>query len=134
MKVFGDTSGFLAVLDADDPNHTKATNVWSYMGAQAALVVTSNYVVVETTALLHHRGGISQVRRFYEDVLGITAVQWIDTGIHATAFGELLKGSRRGPSIVDLTSFILMRQRGLRLALAFDRHFVERGFRLPLTS
>ena len=131
MIVFGDTSGFLAFLDADDPNHNEAVGVWRYLASEAALIVTSNYVVVESVSLLHHRGGIGQVRRFHDDLLGVTAVEWIDSATHAAAFAELLGGSRRGPSLVDLTSFQLMKQRGLRQALAFDRNFAERCYLPP---
>ena len=69
MSVFGDTSGFLALLVEADPHHVAAREAWRGLIENDQEVITTNYVVVETIALLHRRFGITGARRFAEDVL-----------------------------------------------------------------
>ena len=53
---------------------------------------------------------------------------WVDESVHASAVASLLAAGRRGLSLVDCTSFELMRRNGLDEALALDRDFVDQGF------
>jgi len=125
---FGDTSGLLAFLDSADPNHPEAVRLWQTARGRRESIVTTNYVVVETVALLHHRFGVRAVRLFCDEVLPAMSVEWISPGIHQVALAALLASSRRGAGLVDLTSFEVMRRIGLTEAIAFDRHFADRGF------
>ena len=61
MSVFVDTSALYAVLDADDGKHSPACAEWQRLLLNSSLV-TTNYVLVETTALLQHRLGVEAVR------------------------------------------------------------------------
>lgn len=128
MSLFVDTSTFYALLDADDQYNRSAAKAWTSVNDAGRQLVTSNYVVVETCALVHNRLGLPVVRRFREDVLPVVAVCWIDEAIHDLAFDHLLISGRRGLSIVDCVSFVLMHELGIREVLAFDRHFREEGF------
>lgn len=58
MTTFVDTSAFYALLDADDQNHVQARSVWPRLLEQAGRLFCSNYVVVETIALVQHRLGL----------------------------------------------------------------------------
>jgi len=40
----------------------------------------------------------------------------------------LISANLRKLSLVDCTSFVLMRRLGVETAFAFDQHFVEQGF------
>lgn len=55
-------------------------------------------------------------------------VEWIDPEIHSAAMESFLKASRRRLSLVDCTSFEIMRRRDIRRAFAVDGHFPEHGF------
>lgn len=57
------------------------------------------------------------------------SVTWVDAELHRAALEATLGGSR-DVSLVDHTSFVLMRRRNLRRAFAFDDHFVWEGFAL----
>ena len=89
---------------------------------------TSNYVLLETTALLQHRFGIEAVRLFQNDILPVVEAVWVDEAIHAQALSALLVANRRRLSLVDCSSFELMHRLGLELAFTFDPHFREQGF------
>lgn len=129
MSVFVDTSAFYAVLDGDDARHTEARGAWERLLAARDPLHTTNYVLVETLALMQARIGLDCVRAFSADILPVLSVFWIDEGSHRSAHHALLAASRRDLSLVDCASFEAMRRLGLRDAFCFDPHFAEQGFR-----
>ena len=129
MRAFVDTSAFLAFLDADDKNHQKARKVWADLIDSDAALFCSNYVLVETFALVQHRLGIEAVRTFNDDVLPLISIKWIDDPIHKAGLSAMLAVNKRKLSLVDCVSFETMRQLELNIAFTFDRHFAEQGFR-----
>jgi uncharacterized protein len=90
--------------------------------------VTSNYVLLETTALVQKRLGFDAVTTLHADVLPVVQVEWMDPALHQAAAAILITMRRRDLSLVDCTSFELMRRLGLRAVFGFDRHFAEQGF------
>lgn len=128
MKVFTDTSAFYAVLDRDDQNHIRAKETWIGLIDSNNLCVTSNYVILETLALLQNRIGISAARGFQEDLIPILLVEWVDAVTHNAAVSALLAASKRKLSLVDCSSFEIMRRTGIKSVFAFDPHFREQGF------
>ena len=130
MSVFVDTSALFAVLDGDDQNHAQARQTWANLIGQAEELVCTNYILVETSALVQHRLGMEAVRVLEEDVAPILIVEWVDEGTHAAGVAALLTAARRPLSLVDCVSFETMRRLGLRTAFAFDEHFAEQGFEL----
>ena len=125
--VFADTSGFYAVLDRDDSNHGRAKAAWERLLRQASLL-TTNYVLVETTALVQHRLGLTALRAFSSDILPLLQVEWVSESRHRAALEALLAAARKKLSLVDCVSFQTMRDCGLRSAFCFDAHFREQGF------
>lgn len=128
MRVFVDTSALYAVLDADDRMHDQAKRTWRELLDASARILTSNYVLVETIALLQHRLGIEAVRVFNGDVVPALETVWVETQAHQAACSALLTAGRRRLSLVDCVSFEVMRKAGIELAFAFDPHFAEQGF------
>ncbi len=128
MSVFVDTSAFFAVLDADDANHGAALTAWTRLLSEREDLHTTNYVIVETSALLQSRLGLDALREFAADVLPIVDVHVVDEGQHRSAFHALLVASRGKLSLVDCASFECMRRAGLDRAFCFDPHFTEQGF------
>ena len=129
-EVFIDTSAFYAVLDADDEVHAQARVEWTGLIRDGGPLVTSNYVCVETCALVQARLGMDAVRVLFDDMLPIVTVVMLDETLHTNAIATLLGANRRNLSLVDCTSFAVMRQRGTVRAFAFDQHFAEQGFQL----
>ncbi|MHB0935697.1 MAG: type II toxin-antitoxin system VapC family toxin [Armatimonadota bacterium] len=128
--IFVDTSAFYAVITHTDPMHANAAARWTNIVTDPSMTgVTSNYVVVETISLLQNRKGISAVQVFTRDMLPAVNVLWVDEAIHQIGSNALLMAGNNGPSLVDCTSFALMRAHGITRAFAFDRHFTAQGFR-----
>jgi predicted nucleic acid-binding protein len=128
MSVFLDTSAIVAVIDRTDANHAKADRFWRSVLAGEEPLVTSNYVIVETFALVQHRIGLEAVRDLTRDVLPVLTIRWLGEEQHVAATAAVLAAGRRRLSLVDCTSFEVMKDLGIRRCFAFDPHFREQGF------
>jgi uncharacterized protein len=128
MNVFIDTSAFYALLDRDDQYHKRAKEVWINLITSNKLCATSNYIIVETFALLQSRLGMGAVRGFQEELLPVLLVNWIDAEIHNAAVSAFLAAAKRNLSLVDCSSFEIMRRMSIKAVFAFDPHFKEQGF------
>ena len=128
MTVFVDTSAFSAIIDDRDPNHGRARSALTDLVASEAPLTTHEYVVVETTALVQRRLGLEALRRFVDDLLPLVEVAWVDEALHGEAREALLAAGRRNVSLVDWTSFLVMRRLGVRQAFSFDPDFGVEGF------
>lgn len=62
MSTFVDTSALLAVLDASDVAHKVADRIWRRLIESDERLVSTNYVLVETFALVQRRLGLPAVR------------------------------------------------------------------------
>ena len=130
MSIFIDTAAFLAVLNANDRFHALARDTWSEILLSDQDLFSSNYVILETTALLQHRFGLEALRLFENDILPVVEIMWVDRVIHDQSMSALLAANRRDLSLVDCTSFIIIRQTGMDNVFTFDAHFREQGFDL----
>ncbi len=128
MSVFVDTSALLATLNAGDENHARAARSFRGLVEGDEPLVTTSYVLVETTALLQHRFGLAAVRRFEDDLAPVLDVVWVERDLHEEGRAALLTAGRRDLSLVDCVSFACMRRLGVLRAFHFDRHFREQGF------
>ena len=91
-------------------------------------LITNNYVLVETFALVQNRLGIEAVRTFQEDILPLLKTVWINELDHKMGIQKLLATGRRKLSLVDCVSFETMRQFEIKTAFVFDSDFAEQGF------
>lgn len=128
MQVFVDTTAFYALVDSIDANHQAAVALWTAWGEQYHRYITSNYVLLESFSLIQRRHGLALARYFYDRIAPACDVEWITSQIHQTAVNSLLVAHRRQLSLVDCTSFTLMRALGLQQVFTFDQHFAEQGF------
>ena len=130
MTIFVDTSALLALLDADDRNHSITKQVWEEMVRNEERLKCLNYILIETFALVQHRLGMDAVRTLQEDILPLVSVEWMDEQNHYSSVLALLVADRRGLSLVDCASFETMRRLGVNTAFTLDRHFDQQGFRV----
>jgi len=128
MTFFIDTSGFLSILDADDESHPRAKAKWEDLISKGATLVCSNYILVETFALIQHHIGMEAVRAFQEDIVPLITIEWVNEPIHQTGVMSMLAADKKRLSLTDCISFNMMRRLGIKSAFAFDRHFKEQGF------
>ena len=128
MICYVDTSAFLATLSADDKNHISAKQQWTELILAEATLVCSDYVLLESLALIQHRIGLAAVRVFHEDIFPLLSIEWVDESTYRAGIASVFTAARRDLSLVDCVSFEIMRRLGIRSAFAFDNHFKEQGF------
>ncbi len=128
MTTFVDTSALFAVLDADDQNYLPANQTWEELVTQDEVLICTNYILLESFALVQHRLGIGAVRTLQEDILPLVNVEWMDSQTHNSSVMALLVADRRRLSLVDCASFVTMRRLALSTVFTFDHHFEELGF------
>lgn len=134
MSLFVDTSAILAIIDADQPRHRDVVEAFDLAIDTSDSLFTSNYVLVETFALVQRCLGLAASRDLAASFVPLLNTLWVDESIHQTALSALLAVGRRSLSLVDCTSFELMRRHGLTQALALDRDFQQQGFQVTPAS
>ena len=128
MTVFVDTSAIYASLVVADDEHLEASAALAALRARRESLVTTNYVLLEVSALLEARVGHSATREFHLDYAPLLRTHWVGQSVHERAVAIYAVGGRGNPSLVDVTSFEVMRQLAIDTAFAFDRHFERQGF------
>jgi uncharacterized protein len=127
-SVFADTGYWVALLDPKDQLHSSAIEVSRTLGKRR--IVTSEMVLAEFLNLLAVPALREQAGEAVEQLLRNPNVEVIpQTGLQ---FRDALTFYRMRPdkawSLTDCASFVIMQQRNLKEALAFDHHFEQAGF------
>jgi len=127
--IFVDAGYLIALVRARDRLHRRAA-LWAHTMAVSERLLTTEYVLCEAI------NGLSRVPERRRAHLLIDSIE-------ASPLWELVTGSagwfRQGLemhrqysdkdwSITDCISFLVMRERGILLALTHDRHFEQAGF------
>jgi len=129
---FADTSGWGAWADSHERFHAMATAAFGGCWQHGDRVVTTNWVLVELTALLTSplRVPKAQQIQLLNDIRadpGVLIVT-IDTGLEAAAWNLWQSRSDKEWTLADCASFVVMQQRGLTEAITADHHFEQAGF------
>ena len=127
--IFLDTSAIYAWADAADANHHTAVQYLQAILNRGEDLLTHNYVLLESIALVQARLGLPAATKLARDSK-VFIVEWIDDELHAAGIRELERVKKRQVSLVDHISFIVMRRRSVDVAFAFDPDFASSGFRL----
>ncbi len=125
--IFLDTSAIYALADKADTNHLTAYGKFESVLKSGETFLVHNYILLESVALLQARLGLPSTILFLKDAKSFE-VEWVDLDLHEEAEKELERIGKRGISLVDCTSFIVMRRRGIDKAFAFDPDFRDWGF------
>jgi predicted nucleic acid-binding protein len=127
--IFLDTSVIYALADQSDPFHPTARRRFEALLEAGEEILTHNYVLVEAMALIQSRLGLAAALRLARDSHAFD-VEWVAEVTHQEAVRRLARRARRQVSLVYQVSFLIMRRRGIGVALAFDPDFEREGFHL----
>lgn len=130
MSVFVDTSALYALLVRTEEGHSEISTAFASLLDLNRRLVTSNYVMVETAALLQRRFGLAAVHDLQSRIVPLLTIRWIGEVQHRRAMERLLRTDRRRLSLVDCSSFVIMDADGIAEALALDRDFEAAGYRV----
>jgi len=129
---FVDTAGFMMLADASDPDHERAKAFRDDWLEQGGVLVSTDYVLDETLTLVRMRLGLDAAESFWNAVEGSSRLRWepIDGARAERARRWFFRWRDKAFSFTDCTSFVVMKERKLRIALTSDRHFAQAGFQL----
>lgn len=120
MSLFIDTSIWYAAADHSEDVNARAREILS---AGEALV-TTDHVLIETWTLIHHRLGRRAAEKFWKGMReGVAIVESATVADLETAWQIGLSYRDQDFSIVDRTSFAVMRRLGIDRAASLDDHF-----------
>ena len=128
MTLFVDTSALYALLVASESDHDRVVRAFDSALRDGRLLVSSNYIQLETTALLQRRFGLQSVRDLERGIAPLLRILWVSEEVHRRALSLLLRADQQALSLVDCVSFVLMEREGIQCALALDAGFERQGF------
>jgi predicted nucleic acid-binding protein len=123
--VLWDSSAVLALLDADDADHELAAKTARDIAKERRPSFITNYVEVETHALLLRKLGRALAREWL--LAGGLPVVRASPDEESRAKEILERYSDKDWSLCDAISFAVIASRGVGLAFSFDRHFLQFG-------
>lgn len=130
MKVFIDTSAFCALVNARDKDHSLSKKIMKMLIRRDAELFTSNFILDETYTLLKVRADTKRAIEFMDKIeKKDTKVFHVSEEIEKKAKSIFKKYADKEFSFTDCTSFVLIEDKGLNGAFAFDDHFKEYGFK-----
>lgn len=131
MKLFVDTSAFVAVVDHADQFHRSAKTFIDALPEHTQLI-TSNYVLDEMVTRLRMTAGVEIAIRAVERVWGDDRyrVHTIDRAIEEEALKRLRKYAEHRLSFTDCTTAVLLEQLEMDRIFAFDEDFRKLGYHL----
>jgi len=128
-----DTSALFAVGTAEDRFHGEAIRALEALRESGEDLLVHAYVLGETFALLHRRMGLGAALEASDAVSDVTTVP-VDRRLHDRGIAWLREHPGIRTSLVDAVSFVVMKERGIEEAFAFDPDFEKAGFRLYRAS
>ena len=115
-------------MDSSDQYHKKAKRSWNTLLTKETMLISNNYIVLETGALVQNRLGFQATALLYKDILAVVDILWVEEATHQMAYELWLSLGRRNLSLVDCVSFVTMRSGQIETIFGYDRHFEEQGF------
>ncbi len=130
MKVFIDTSAWLALEDRSDQFHSQAVKIADSLKKEHIPWITSEYVFLETVTLIRLRVSHHAAILFGEALLQsrLVEVVEIDAALRQKTWQAFKQYSDKKFSLVDCSSFALMREFNLTRVFSFDHHFDQMSF------
>jgi len=131
--VFIDTWGWLALGHRRDPRHQEVKAFYGALQEEGALCYTTDYVLDELITLLFRREVFEEAVHFVEGTFqaveeGRLIVERITSERFSSAW-RLRKRLQDKPKIsfTDLTSMVIMKEKGIKRVLTEDEHFLQVG-------
>jgi predicted nucleic acid-binding protein len=132
MRLFVDTSAWLALNDKNDQYHAEAVSRSAKVKQQKIQLIISEYVFDETITIIRYRVSHRAAVIFGDALMSSTIVSIEDVTDEERLKAWVLfkKYGDKELSFTDCTSFALMMKLKLQKAFAFDDHFKQIGFEL----
>jgi predicted nucleic acid-binding protein len=130
--IFIDTGPFLARYLKRDQYHEQSLLIWGELASSKQQTFTSNFVLDELFTLLGRKADYDFAAKQAIIILSSTHLNILrpDIATEKAAVSHFKKFADQQVSYTDCISFALMKQRGIKKAFTFDRHFEMANFKL----
>jgi uncharacterized protein len=130
MRLFVDSSYWIALELTDDQNHHTAQAHWSSLNLANTGLVTTTYIFDESITFLNSRGAHQTAVNLGESILLSPRIELIhvDEDLFFEGWKSFQQYSDKKFSLTDCISFIVMHRNSLNISLTFDKHCVQAGF------
>jgi uncharacterized protein len=130
MRLFVDTSAWLALNNKNDQYHDEAVSKITKVRQQKILLVTSEYVFDESVTIIRYRISHRAAVAFGDALINsnVASIEDITDEERLKAWVLFKKYRDKDLSFTDCTSFALMVKLKLQKAFSFDNHFKQVGF------
>jgi uncharacterized protein len=130
MKVFVDTSAWVAYFDKKDTNHESALKIWQQLKQEKAILCTTDYILDEMLTLLKIRANSDAVLIAVNAIIQSPSTEliWVKEKLFMGALKLFEKYKDHRFSFTDCTSFEVMKTSSIQKAFAFDADFLKAGF------
>ena len=120
MSIFVDTSAWFAAANPEDEYNSRAQQIL----ASGEPLVTTDHVLAETWTLIRNRIHYRAANRFWGELRnGIAHIEPVGLADLEAAWQIGLDWKDQDFSLIDRTSFAVMRRLGIEQAASFDDHF-----------
>jgi len=129
---FVDSGAWIALALSRDPLHRPAREQWEALRGAGARLHTSVPVVIETFTFLDRNAtrDVALAWRQSIEQPGLASILPCELDDLRQAWEFFGRPDLHKLSLVDATSFVIMRRARIGLAYTFDHHFAVAGFRL----
>ncbi|MBF0209692.1 MAG: type II toxin-antitoxin system VapC family toxin [Desulfamplus sp.] len=124
-------SGYLIALEAlDDQNHKAASIYWQQLCKSLPKLLTTSYVFDEIITFFNNKARHQKATELGRNILESNSIilLHIDEPLFYKSWEYFQQHQDKSYSFTDCTSFVVMKQRKIKSALTFDRHFKQAGF------
>lgn len=130
--VFVDTGAWIALALTRDPLHARARAAWEQLLGAGVRFHTSVPVVLETFTFLDRHAARDVALAWKDSLETVPRFRVLPSTVKdlEQAWPYFDRPDLHKLSAVDAVSFVLMAQRRIRVAFAFDSHFAAAGFRM----
>lgn len=130
--VFVDTGAWIALALTRDPLHARARETWDRLLGEGVRFHTSVSVVMETFTFLDRHASRAVALTWKASLEAVPRLKRLPCTVKdlERAWVYMERPDLRKLSAVDAVSFVLMKERRIRTAFAFDSHFAAAGFRM----
>ena len=130
--VFVDTGAWIALALTRYPLHARARATWEELLGAGVSFRTSLPVVLETFTFLDRNAARTAALAWKDSLETVAQLKVVPASLKDldAAWTYFDRPDLHELSAVDALSFVLMTERRIRVAFAFDSHFAAAGFRM----
>ncbi|HKP54672.1 MAG TPA: PIN domain-containing protein [Chloroflexia bacterium] len=127
--IFVNTSGWLALYNADDPNHEAARQLWEDLRHQAVQLITTDYVLDQVYTALKVFGSLHSAQAFHQVVSRSALVRlfMVDSVIFDRAWKVFVDDEQPQWTFTDCVNYSVIQYTGVTEVFTFDPTFTAPG-------